>query len=231
MKYAGQHHYDKPELDPNYHGSGVLWTEVYNNTPKEFIKEEYIKTCYSQEELNESEDFNIEKYNTLYPNGYNLKKGGCYSELTIQKISEKLKGRKSWNKGMKMSDEFKRKNSESHKGLQSGEKNPMYGKHHTEEIKRKLSEARKEIPSPNKGKHLSEETKRKISEARKGKKCSEETVKKLSKQVLQYTLDGILICEWSSIHECERNGFNRAGIRQCCVGKFKQYRGFIWCYK
>lgn len=270
MKYAGKHHYDKPELDPNYHGSGLIIKSIYKKRP-ETLKEEYIKTCYSEDEMINDEKHYIKVFNTLYPNGYNLTEGGegCVaceetrkklrerhpseetrkkmsdarkgeknpmygkhlSDETKRKIGEKSKGRKSWNKGMKMSDEFKRKNSESHKGLQSGEKNPMYGKHHTEEIKRKLSEARKEIPSPNKGKHLSEETKRKISEARKGKKCSEETVKKLSKQVLQYTLDGILICEWSSIHECERNGFNRAGIRQCCVGKFKQYRGFIWCYK
>lgn len=43
----------------------------------------------------------------------------------------------AWNKGMKMSKEFCRKNSEAHKG----EKNHMYGRHHTEETKQKLSKA------------------------------------------------------------------------------------------
>jgi DNA-binding NarL/FixJ family response regulator len=47
--------------------------------------------------------------------------------------------------------------SESHRGV----KNIMYGKHHTEETKRKISEA-------NKGRRLSEEHKRKISESNSG---------------------------------------------------------------
>ena len=43
-----------------------------------------------------------------------------------------------------------------------GENNPLYGKHHSEDAKRKISEAHK-------GKHHSEDTKSKISEAHKGK--------------------------------------------------------------
>lgn len=43
-----------------------------------------------------------------------------------------------------------------------GEKNPMYGKHHTTETRNKMSEKMT-------GKPLSDEHKRKISEARKGK--------------------------------------------------------------
>lgn len=56
----------------------------------------------------------------------------------------------------------------------------MKGKHHTEEAKRKMSEAHKGKPGSWKGKHLSEEHKRKISEAQKGKYVSEETRKKIS---------------------------------------------------
>ena len=53
-----------------------------------------------------------------------------------------------------------------------GEKNGMFGKHHSEESKKKISEARKGAIPWNKGKHPkgkphSEETKRKMSEARK----------------------------------------------------------------
>lgn len=43
-----------------------------------------------------------------------------------------------------------------------GGNNPMYGKHHSEETRRKLSEAHK-------GKHWSEEVRRKMSETRKGR--------------------------------------------------------------
>lgn len=213
LKYAGQHHYNKEgELDPNYHGSGVLWTDVYNNTPKEFIKEEYIKTCYSQEELNESEDFNIEKYNTLYPNGYNLKKGGCYSELTIKKISESLKGKTSPRKGVNLSEETKRKLSESHKG----KKGTFTGKHHSEESRKKMSKTKK-------GKHPTEETRKKLSEANTNGKCS--------KKVLQLSLTGDFIREWPSVSECGRNGFDFGTVARCCRGEEKTHKGFQWKYK
>lgn len=51
--------------------------------------------------------------------------------------------------------------SETQKGLQAGEKHPFYGKHHSEETRKKMSEANK---------NPSEETRKKMSEARKGKK-------------------------------------------------------------
>ena len=75
-------------------------------------------------------------------------------------------------------------------GVKSGENHPFYGKHHSKETKRKLSEIKKgkhhsketkrKISEAKKGKHLSEETKRKMSEAKKGKHLSEETKRKMS---------------------------------------------------
>ena len=73
------------------------------------------------------------------------------------------------NKGKKMSEEFCRKNSESHKG----ENNPFYGKHHSEEAKKKMMEARKgkHLGKDNSfyGKHHSEEFRKKIGEINKVK--------------------------------------------------------------
>ncbi len=69
----------------------------------------------------------------------------------------------------------------------TGELNSFYGKHHSEETKKKISEANKgQIPWI-KGKHLSEEAKKKISESRmnkphphKGHPMTEETKRKMS---------------------------------------------------
>lgn len=55
---------------------------------------------------------------------------------------------------------------------------------------------------------------------------------KLSKPVLQYTLDGEFVREWSSTMEIQRTlGYNSGNIRSCCCGKRKSAHGFIWKYK
>lgn len=69
-----------------------------------------------------------------------------------------------------------------------GENNPMYGKTHSEESKKKMSEAHKNISDEtrrkmseaNKGRTHSKEAKEKISRASKGRKCSEKTRENMS---------------------------------------------------
>ena len=170
-KYVGQHHYHLEKLDSNYHGSGHIIRQIYKKRP-ETLKEVYLKTCYTQTELDEWEKYYIKFYDTLYPNGYNLEeggRGGVPSEEVRKKISETKKGKP-------MSEEQKKKISEARKGTPA----PNKGKHHTEESKRKMSQSHK-------GKHLSEEHKRKLSEAIKGRLSpnkgilmSEEQKKKIS---------------------------------------------------
>ena len=63
--------------------------------------------------------------------------------------------------------------SESKKGKYTGEGNPFYGKRHSTETRKKLSD------SWDYDKHFSTETRRKLSEAHKGKKFSEEHKKKI----------------------------------------------------
>ena len=92
-----------------------------------------------------------------------------------------------------------------------GENNPFFGKHHSEETKKKISEYRI-------GKRHSEETKKKMS-------------KSLSKPILQYTKDGEFIKEWTSSIEASRVlDINQSNITQCCKGK-RNYAGcFAWRY-
>lgn len=77
------------------------------------------------------------------------------------------------NTGKQHTEEFKLYLSEKY----TGEGNPFYGKHHTEETKEKYFIGEN---NPMYGKHHTEETRRIISEANKGKIVSQETRNKLS---------------------------------------------------
>lgn len=99
-----------------------------------------IMDSLTAEEANYYEELLISLYDLRNPNvGYNIAKGGnnhTHSEETKKLISE-------------------------HHADFSGEKHPMWGKHHSEETKEKIRQARL-------GSHASEETKKKISNATKG---------------------------------------------------------------
>ena len=134
------------------------------------------------EELNKWEMYYIKELNTKVPYGYNMTDGGdglsgCpVSEETRKKLSESHKGKQTWCKGRHLSEETKRKIGEASRGRKQ-----------SEETKRKISESKKGEKHPLYGKHPSEETRKKLSEARKGEKNhfygkhhTEETRKKLS---------------------------------------------------
>lgn len=93
-------------------------------------------------------------------------------ELIFLTVSEHRLLHNKGNKyalGCKRSTETRKKLSEAKKG----EKNPFYGKTHSEKTRRKISEVHK-------GKHPSTETRKKMSEVHKGKPKSAETRKKMS---------------------------------------------------
>ena len=95
-----------------------------------------------------------------------------------------------------------------------GKGNPFYGKHHTEETKRKISESRKGKcigeEHPMYGKHHSKENLEKISKNRQGKG---------GKQVLCIETGEIFNCMMDA---ARRYGLKTsAGIGQCCIGKAK----------
>ena len=119
-------------------------------------------------------------------------------------------------------EETRKKISES----MTGEKNPFYGKHHSEETRKKISESMTGEKNPLYGKHHSEDTKRKMSEAHK------EKIYANTKPILQFSKNGELIAEYSSIHEASRQtGCNASHICSCCKGKYKSCGGYIWKYK
>lgn len=111
----------------------------------------------------------------------------------------------------------------------------MLGRHHTNEAKKKISEAGK--------RPCTEQTKRKIELANKGinngmygKTISDYTrklvIKRFSKAVFQLDLDDNIINRFSSASEAERH-LNGKGshISCCCLGKRKTAYGYKWKYE
>lgn len=208
----------------------------------------------------------IDLFDTRNPNfGYNIQQGGSVgavglvmSEESKRRLSEAKKGRPSPRKGAVLSNESKEKISQARKKnwedkayrqnqieqhkWQTGENHPMYGKHHTEDTKEKIRNARK-------GSYLTDETKEKLSKANSGsnnpfygKKHTEESRKKMSeslrginspntKRVIQFDKQGNFIQIWDYIKQAaEALGINNCSIGACCRGSRKTAGGFKWEY-
>lgn len=156
-------------------------------------------------------------------------KGKLKSKKHSQNISNGLKGKPKseiHKLHLKKSDEWKKKRSES----MIGEKNANYGKKLSEEQKKKISETCKkryaegkmpQIGGMNKGKQHSEIHKKRLSEANKGKH---------SKSILQFDLKNNFIKKWLSIKEAKET-LKIFGIDKVLAGKYKQSGGFIWRYE
>ena len=181
------------------------------------------------DKLDERERYYIELYDTIN-NGYNCESGGnenkIVSDESKQKMSEVKKGKYCGENsplyGKHLTEEHKSKLSEALKGKYCGENSPWYGKHLTEEHKSKLSEARKGENNPMYGKHRDDETRIKISKAHDKRKIP----------VSQYTIEGVFIASYESIHEAQRlTNIYRATISRCCKGIQKTAGGFKWTYK
>ena len=91
---------------------------------KENFSVQELRICFNQEELDEKEIYFSQLFNTMSPNGYNLKVGrgpGHMSEELKKKIGDS-------NRGKKITEEQRKRLSEAHKGLPYPESNRQKAK-------------------------------------------------------------------------------------------------------
>ena len=177
------------------------------------FEHEVLVTGLTLEEANEMEErliFQYQSNNSQF--GYNLQSGGKnkrQNESTKQIMQLKM----------------------------SGEGNPMYGKHHSQENRQKMSENHYDVNGKNNprwGKHCSQETKDKISEANSGMNNygygipqTDERRKKTSRAVKCIETNII----YFGAREAEKQtGINHSGIVLCCQGKKNIAGGYHWEY-
>ena len=120
-------------------------------------------------------------------------------------------------------------------GAPFGELNPFYGKHHTEETKKKISEAHKGmIVSDNVRKKLSEVHKRTWKDLEYRKKMTEKVkgvCNPRSKKINQYDLNGNFIRQCDYVKQAaDELHIDVFGIYKCANGQQKTAGGFIWKY-
>lgn len=232
----------KPEKRWNYgrgyKGNGYFYKAIQKYGWDNF-EHEIVASNLTKSEADNFERTLIKKLDLLNPNkGYNLQDGGAHGRPSeISKINIKNAAQKRG-----LNEEYRLKQSRSHIGLQVGDKNGMYGKKHTEEARKKQREA-------SLGKHPSDETRKKMSEAHSGqnnsmfgKTHSDETRKKISdalknenhpksRQVNQYSLDGVFIKTWDYMKQATKSlGIPYQNISRCCRTEQGTAGGFIWRY-
>jgi group I intron endonuclease len=163
------------------------------------------KPIVTQEELNAAERYFVWFYNSMVPNGYNLKEGGGSS------------GRPSHESRLKM--------SLARKGRFSGNKSPTWGKRFSLSYRKQLSEAHLGIGH-------SEATRKKMSQSRMGIPRSE-AHKINNREAHRKYMRPVMCIEtgqcFESIHQAARAfGVGANGISSVVNGTHKSAYGFHW---
>ena len=161
------------DLDHNSHHC-IYLQRAYNEYGKDNFVFEILFENLTEEEAERKE---YELINEDYNNNYNCSKNSTGGDLIsynpnrdsiIKNISKTLK--KRFEEHPELRTEISRKTA--------GENNPMYGKHHTQEVKNKISKIHK-------GKHLSDEQKKNISKVQKERFKSQEERDKQRDKILK----------------------------------------------
>ena len=223
--YVGSHSWKCDGIDPNYYGSGTAITSAVRKYGKENFQVEVLYYYDTVEECRADEERILTEYNVKdCPYSYNMKNSA------IGFTSEDMKGENNPQYGKR------------------GKDSPNYGKHLSEDTKRKMSESakgrklsdatRKKLSQANKGKTISDETRQKIARAMTGKTLSDEHRKKISQAnnyrktplvAIQIATGKIRVFE--SQNECARQlNLDQSKISKCLLGKRNHTGGYTFKY-
>ena len=243
-KLAGYYYYGKrtihkdlgpitPEEDVNYTGSGKIIKNYFKKYKD--IKQEGVTHIKEIIETNPDKYTNAEREKVYVdthlddPMCINIAKGGFgggspgheVSQETRKKISERLVG--------------------NPKLRHIGVDHPMYGKHHSEETRKKLSEShkgkthtlsakdRKKISERMKGIVIPPETRKKISDTLKGNICWNKMEGAQSRYIKQTDMEGNVIKIWDLETECFTTyGYRLSHVKSCCDGERKTHKKCFW---
>lgn len=215
----------------------VAQPKLYNSLVKygweahTFEIELELRDDISQDSLDTWEQYFMDKYRGAGFELMNLREAGScgkHAEETKNKISKINKGRifgprseevkikiSKSNTGKKRTPEQIRNISKAHIGIQTGTKNGMFGKKHTEEVKAFM-----------RGRTRTPEQIANWKEANIGKHTFNQSLR----PILQFTKSSEFIREWSYINEAQKE-LKISNIWRCCSGGTKTAGGFIWCFK
>jgi group I intron endonuclease len=204
-------------VSPNSVGKYLL--DAYRKYGIDNFKFQIICICFDSD-IDELEKFYISKFNTLAPNGYNLKSGGKHRYLSKEerdKISKSLS-----NKPRKPhSEETKQKM----RSRMLGSNNPNFGKKMSDEQRKAISITMKKMYK-NTTKCSRSPTEKQL-EALSKYRCSPKS------KVGKYDMELNLIKEYSTIEEASKDSnIHRSVISKVCrnVPYQKTAGGFKWQY-
>jgi group I intron endonuclease len=190
--YVGQ----DSKNNQKYLGSGIVLNHAIKKYGKDNFKKEILEHCIDKNDMDEKEKYWISELNSRNRNiGYNITKGGdgCLGCKFPDRVFTK---------------EHKDNISKNHADV-SGEKNPMFGKTHTNLVKQK-SRLR------NLGKKASDNTKSKMSEQRKGEGNSKSKLTEQQVLIIRdlYFIDG----------ESQKILAIKFQVQDACIFKIVTYR-------
>lgn len=244
-QYIGRRKWSNPNKPDSYLGSGSDYKKDKKLYGKENFSKEILNWSESSDALVELEKFYISLYNAVEdPNFYNISPGGehwfegCHhSEESRRKISlnnarhnsylseEERKKIGDFHRGKKYSEETRRKISKNN-GMHKIKNDPVKLEQFREKVRSAMPRGK---DSDRYGTHWSEEVRRKISDSRKGKTVGADNPS--ARAVVQLTLDGEFVREYSYARQTRDYGFDPSSVGSCCRGQYKQHKGYRFMYK